>query len=59
MTDFSPMIANPKLVILGAGAHIGIFDRPDRAKVLSFSINESGVIWGDDGHLGAVIERSR
>ena len=25
MTDFGPMIANPKLVILGAGAHPGIF----------------------------------
>ena len=25
MTDFGPMIANPKLVILGAGAHLGIF----------------------------------
>ena len=25
MTDFGPMIANPKLVILGAAAHLGIF----------------------------------
>ncbi|MFO1206660.1 MAG: sodium ion-translocating decarboxylase subunit beta [Burkholderiales bacterium] len=25
MTDFGPMIANPRLVILGAGAHLGIF----------------------------------
>ena len=25
MTDFGPMIANPKLVLLGAGAHLGIF----------------------------------
>src|ERR1035437_6016417 len=36
MTDFGPMIANPKLVILGAGAHLGIFVALILAKVLGF-----------------------
>ena len=44
MTDFGPMIANPRLVILGAGAHLGIFVALIGAKVLGFTINEAGAI---------------
>ena len=44
MTDFGPMIANPKLVILGAGAHLGIFVALIGAKAIGFSINEAGAI---------------
>ena len=44
MTDFGPMIANPKLVILGAGAHLGIFVALIGAKAIGCSINESGAI---------------
>ena len=38
MTDFGPMIANPKLVILGAAAHLGIFVALIGAKLLGFTI---------------------
>ena len=44
MTDFGPMIANPKLVILGAAAHLGIFVALIGAKLLGFTINEAGAI---------------
>ena len=37
MTNFGPMIANPKLVILGAGAHLGIFVALILAKMLGFT----------------------
>jgi len=54
MTDFGPMIANPKLVILGAAAHLGIFVALIGAKLLGFSIYESGaigIIGGADGPM--------
>jgi sodium ion-translocating decarboxylase beta subunit len=54
MTDFGPMIANPKLVLLGAAAHLGIFVALIGAKVIGFSINEAaaiGIIGGADGPM--------
>ena len=54
MTDFAPMIANPKLVILGAAAHLGIFVALIGAKLLGFSLNEAGaigIIGGADGPM--------
>ena len=38
MTDFGPMMANPKLVILGAAAHLGIFVALIGAKLRGFTI---------------------
>ncbi|MDS4031003.1 MAG: sodium ion-translocating decarboxylase subunit beta, partial [Candidatus Contendobacter sp.] len=58
MTDFGPMIANPKLVILGAGAHLGIFVALILAKVLGFTINEAGaigIIGGADGPMAIFV----
>jgi len=58
MTDFGPMIANPKLVILGAGAHLGIFVALIGAKALGFSINEAGaigIIGGADGPMAIFV----
>lgn len=58
MTDFGPMIANPKLVILGAGAHLGIFVALIGAKLLGFSIAESGaigIIGGADGPMAIFV----
>ena len=58
MTDFGPMIANPKLVILGAGAHLGIFVALIGAKAIGFSINESGaigIIGGADGPMAIFV----
>jgi carboxybiotin decarboxylase len=58
MTDFGPMIANPKLVILGAGAHLGIFVALILAKLLHFSIKEAGaigIIGGADGPMAIFV----
>lgn len=52
MTDFSPLIANPKSFILGAAAQFGIFFTYLGAIVLGFAPNEAGsiaIIGGADG----------
>jgi len=52
MTDFSTMISNPRLVILGAAAQAGIFMTLLGALMLGFSLNEAcsiGIIGGADG----------
>ena len=54
MTDFGPMIANPKLVVLGAAAHLGIFVALIGAKLVGFTIYEAGaigIIGGADGPM--------
>ena len=58
MTDFAPMIANPKLVILGAAAHLGIFVALIGAKALGFTLNEAGaigIIGGADGPMAIFV----
>ncbi len=58
MTDFGPMIANPRLVILGAGAHLGIFVALIGAKLMGFSIQEAGaigIIGGADGPMAIFV----
>ena len=52
MTDFGPMIANPKSIILGAAAQIGIFATFIGAIALGFTGLEAasiGMIGGADG----------
>ncbi len=52
MTDFSTLISNPKLMLLGAAAQIGIFATLFGALFLGFSIREAGsigIIGGADG----------
>lgn len=52
MTDFTPLIANPKSFILGAAAQFGIFFTYVGAIVLGFAPNEAGsiaIIGGADG----------
>ena len=52
MTDFGPLIANPKSFILGAAAQIGIFITFIGAILLGFKTNEAGsiaIIGGADG----------
>ncbi len=53
MTDFGPLIANPKSLILGAAAQVGIFVAYIvAATVLGFTQNEAasiGIIGGADG----------
>ncbi len=52
MTDFSALISNPKLVLIGAAAQLGIFGAYTMALVLGFSPAEAGaigIIGGADG----------
>jgi len=52
MTDFGPMIANPKTLILGAGAQFGVYVSFFGALFLGFNIPEAcsiGIIGGADG----------
>lgn len=52
MTDFSSLISNPKLILLGAAAQVGIFLTFFGAYVIGFTPNEAGsigIIGGADG----------
>ncbi len=52
MTDFGPLISNPKSLLLGAAAQIGIFATFIGARALGFTGNEAasiGIIGGADG----------
>ena len=52
MTDFGPLISNPKSLLLGAAAQIGIFATFVGAKLLGFNGLEAssiGIIGGADG----------
>ena len=52
MTDFAPLIANPKSFLLGAAAQAGIFLTFIGAAALGFNANEAGsiaIIGGADG----------
>lgn len=52
MTDFSTLIANPKLILLGAAAQFGIFATFLGSLILGFNIMEAGaigIIGGADG----------
>lgn len=52
MTDFSTMLSNPKLVLLGAAAQFGIFATLIGASYLGFTAKEAGaigIIGGADG----------
>ncbi len=52
MTDFGPLIANPKSLLLGAAAQLGIFATYIGARFMGFLPNEAGsigIIGGADG----------
>lgn len=52
LTDFSAMLSNPKLILLGAAAQVGIFITMLGALALGFSPQEAasiGIIGGADG----------
>jgi carboxybiotin decarboxylase len=52
MTDFGPLIANPKSLLLGAAAQLGVFITLIGALLLGFTAAESsaiGIIGGADG----------
>ncbi len=52
MTDFGPMLSNPKLILLGAGAQFGVFLAFFGALFIGFDLREAasiGIIGGADG----------
>ncbi len=52
MTDFGPMIANPKSMLMGAAAQLGVFLAYFGARLLGFTMAEAGaigIIGGADG----------
>lgn len=52
MTDFGPLIANPKSMLIGAGAQLGVFVAFILAVLLGFSVAEAAsiaIIGGADG----------
>lgn len=60
MTDFSPLIANPKSLLLGASAQLGVFLAFFMALVLGFSANEAaaiGIIGGADGPTAILVTK--
>ena len=52
MTDFGPLMANPKTMLLGAAAQIGVFVALAGAMMLGFNVQQAsaiGIIGGADG----------
>lgn len=52
MTDFSPLLANPSTLLLGAAAQVGVFLALLMAKLLGFTLSQAaaiGIIGGADG----------
>lgn len=58
MTDFKPLIANPKSLLLGAAAQLGIFIALFLAVILGFTGTQSGaigIIGGADGPTAILV----
>ncbi len=52
MTDFGPLIANPKTLLVGAGAQLGVFVTFTGTVIAGFTLKEAasvGIIGGADG----------
>ncbi len=52
MTDFGPLIANPKMLLVGAGAQLGVFVTFTGCVLAGFTLREAasvGIIGGADG----------
>jgi len=60
MTDFSPLIANPKSLFMGAGAQLGVFAAFFFALFLGFTPMEAGaigIIGGADGPTAILVTK--
>lgn len=61
MTDFSPLIANPKSLLLGAAAQLGVFAAFIGALCLGFTPEEAasiGIIGGADGPTAILVTKT-
>ena len=60
MTDFTPLIANPKSLFMGAGAQFGVFAAFFLALFMGFSPSEAGaigIIGGADGPTAILVTK--
>jgi len=60
MTDFTPLIANPKSLLMGAGAQLGVFVAFFLALFMGFSPAEAGaigIIGGADGPTAILVTK--
>ena len=60
MTDFTPLIANPKSLLMGAGAQLGVFAAFFFALFMGFSPMQSGaigIIGGADGPTAILVTK--
>ncbi len=61
MTDFSPLISNPKSILMGAGAQLGVFVAFAGAVFLGFTPLEAGaigIIGGADGPTAILVAKT-
>ncbi len=61
MTDFSPLIANPKSLLMGAGAQFGVFVAFFGALLMGFTPLEAGaigIIGGADGPTAILVTKT-
>ena len=61
MTDFTPLIANPKSLLLGAAAQLGVFSAFFGALFLGFDPKEAaaiGIIGGADGPTAILVTKT-
>ncbi len=61
MTDFTPLIANPKSLLIGAGAQLGVFVAFGGALLLGFFPEEAasiGIIGGADGPTAIYVTKT-
>ena len=61
MTDFSPLISNPKSLLIGAGAQLGVFVAFAGALLLGFAPEEAasiGIIGGADGPTAILVTKT-
>lgn len=61
MTDFGPLIANPKSILLGAAAQIGVFVTFIGSLLLGFNVFEAcsiGIIGGADGPTAIFVTKT-
>jgi len=61
MTDFSPLIANPKSLLMGAGAQLGVFAAFLGAVLIGFPLSDAGaigIIGGADGPTAILVTKT-
>ena len=61
MTDFSPLISNPKSLLIGAGAQLGVFVAFSAAVLMGFTPEQAasiGIIGGADGPTAILVTKT-